>query len=430
MATVLATYYGGGGLIRNVQYVHKLGLYWILFLFVNSFSIWLFSRLMGRMGPFMQSLSIAEMMGNVYGKCPRIITALFGIARSIVSITIQIIAMVQAISICVDLDLVNARVVTIFAALILIFYDTFGGVRAVTITDIFQFLTFTIVIPFLAWLMLKKTGRSVIEVVAFLQTQEKFQLSSLLHFDTKLLSRVAMILCIMVPDMGTPEIMQRVYMSSGPTQAKKVFLYVCLLSVVISSFIRLIGLFVFVGGGEALPIEDIWCYIITNVSPTFKGVVCVSLLAMAMSTADSCLNACSVMVSHDILGTIQKEMADVYKLKIARSTTLVVGLSSMFLAFYCDDLLALLMLGFSFSIPVITAPALLAIFGFRGSSRTALIGMATGVLAILAWNKWVEPVTGINGSFICLYVSQWIGYDGRTLSIQTTERGRLGSLCI
>ncbi|MCT4696937.1 sodium:solute symporter family transporter [Candidatus Cardinium sp. TP] len=404
VATVLATLYGGGGLVRTVECVYTLGLYWIIIgVFVNSFSIWLFSRLMLRMGPFMQNLSIAETISNVYGKYPRIITALVGICTSIVSITMQIIVMVQSVSMCVDLDLFNARMVTIFAASILIFYSIFGGVRAVTFTDVLQFITFTIIIPFLAWFMFKKTGKSIVEVVALLQSQEKFQFSSLCHFDTKLLSMIAMCLCIMVPDVGTPQIMQRVYMSSGPIQAKKVFSYVSVLGFFITSLIFLIGLFVFVGASE-LPTGGIWHYILTNVSPIFKGMVCVSLLAMAMSTADSCLNACSVIVSHDILQSLQKEnkVSDVHQLKIARWTSLVVGLSSMFLTFYCKDLLELLMLCFAFSLPVITAPSLLAMFGFRGTSRTALIGMGTGALTILAWNKWVKSKTGIDGTFVCM----------------------------
>ena len=60
------------------------------------------------------------------------------------------------------------------------------------------------------------------------------------------------------------------------------------------------------------------------------------------------------------------------------------------------------MLSFSFSLPVITLPALLAVFGFRGTSRTALIGMGTGALAILTWNKWVKSTTDIDGSFVCM----------------------------
>ncbi|AXI24185.1 Sodium:solute symporter family protein [Cardinium endosymbiont of Sogatella furcifera] len=405
VATVLATYYSGGGLIRNVQYSYKSGLYWIILaLFINSFSRWILSRLMVCMRPFMHNLSIAETMGNVYGRYPRMITALVAVGRSIVCITMQIIAMVHAVSICVALDGFSARMVTICAALILISYSVFGGIRAVTITDILQFITFTLIIPFLAWLMFRQTGKSMVDIVAFLGTQERFQLSSLCHFDTKRLDMVAMALCVLVPDLGAPEIMQRVYMAADPHQAKTTFLYVSLFSFLITGFILLIGLFIFVGGGGALQSTDVWYYVTTHVPPLFKGAFCISLLAMAMSTADSCLNACAVIVSHDIWAPLQKPqtMDDLRKLKIARWATLIIGLSSMFLAFYCQDLFALLMLGFAFSLPVITAPALLAILGFRGTSRTALIGMATGAMAMVVWNKWVQAKTGIDGTFVCM----------------------------
>lgn len=404
VATMLATCYGGAGLVRSVQLVHSCGLYWIILaLFVNNFGIWLFSQLMLRMGPFMQHLSVAEMMGKVYGKYPRVMTALIGICMSIVTITGQIVVMTQAIGMCVELDLLNPRIITILSAGILIFYSVFGGVRAVTFTDVLQFVTFTIIIPILAWFIFQKTGKSFVEIFSLLHTQEKFQFSSLCHFDTKLVGMIAMSLSILMPSIGSPAIMQRVYMSSGPMQAKKVFLYVIFLGFLLTSFILLTGLFVFVTL-PALPIKAIWPYIMANVPSAFKGMVCISLLAMAMSTADSMLNSCSVMVSHDILAVIQnqKMITDVHKISIARWTTVIVGLSSMFLAFYCKNLLELLMLSFAFGLPVITAPSLLAVFGFRGTSRTALIGMATGAISIVAWNKWVKSTTGIDGSFICM----------------------------
>ena len=88
----------------------------------------------------------------------------------------------------------------------------------------------------------------------------------------------------------------------------------------------------FIGGESTLPVEGVWDYIMTNISPLFKGLVCTSFLAMAMSTADSYLNACSVIVSNDMVKILQKreKITDVYQFKIARWTTLLVGLSSMF----------------------------------------------------------------------------------------------------
>ncbi|WP_243519009.1 hypothetical protein, partial [Candidatus Cardinium sp. cBcalN1] len=82
----------------------------------------------------MQHLSMAETIGSTYGKYPRIMGAIVGICGGIVVITSQILVISEAIGMCVNL--VNPFLITILATLLLIFYSTFGGIRAVTYTDV------------------------------------------------------------------------------------------------------------------------------------------------------------------------------------------------------------------------------------------------------------------------------------------------------
>ncbi|TSJ80566.1 MAG: HD domain-containing protein [Candidatus Cardinium sp.] len=398
VATVLATAFGGGSLVREVQATHELGAWWITLSLLEVLGLWTISRLALRMGPFMGHLSMAETLGSIYGKYPRIIAAVVGICTSVVIITGQITVMSKAISICISL--VNPFVIPTLATLLLIFYSTFGGIRAITFTDVLQFLTFSVIIPLLAWFMFVKVGKPVAEIVPILQGHTKFQFSNVFHFNTQLASMILLLLSL-VAFYITPLYIQRLYMASSPVQAQKVFSYASVFQFVIISFITLIGLFIFVDAPD-LPKEAVWSYLITHIPTFFKGFVSISLLAMAMSTADSCLNSCAVMVSHDILESMQRETkaADTHQLKIARWTTLVVGLLSMLLAFRCQDLLELMYWGLDCAVPIIVAPFILAIFGFRGTSCTALIGMATGVFTILSWNKWIQPATEMDGSFL------------------------------
>ncbi|MGI2262380.1 sodium:solute symporter family transporter [Candidatus Cardinium hertigii] len=169
----------------------------------------------------------------------------------------------------------------------------------------------------------------------------------------------------------------------------------------IQVFIVVIGLFTFVSAPD-LPKEEIWSYIVTHIPPLFKGFITISLLAMAMSTADSALNTCSVMIAHDIVQSLQKEIFDARKLKIAKTTTLIIGLLSMMVAFKYKDLLKLVYWSLDCKVPILTAPFILAILGFRTGSFTALIGMATGLLTIVAWNIWIEPIIEIDGAFPCM----------------------------
>ncbi|WP_419241696.1 sodium:solute symporter family transporter [Cardinium endosymbiont of Nabis limbatus] len=400
VATLLATTYGGGGLVRTVQQVSNLGLYWIVFSLCMAFDFWVISLLAVRMSPFMQHISMPETIGKVYGKYPRIIVALASICASIANVTIQINVMSMAIGMCVDS--IDPRIVTICSTLILIFYAMFGGIRAVTFTDVVQFITFTMIIPLLGLFIFHKLDKPSTEIIPFLQSHENFQFSTVFHFDTKLVAMVALILSAVVSYVE-PTTIQRVYMSADPIQAKKVFLYASFFRLFIQTLILLIGLFVFVKE-PMLPVEKIWSYIMANVPSFFKGFISIALLAMTMSTADSKLNTCAVMVSHDILESIRgvKDISYTRQLLLAKTVALVVGLLAMILAFCCNDLLGLIIIIFDLSIPIITAPFLLAIFGFRGTARTALMGMVTGVLAILAWNEWVKSVTGIDGSFVAM----------------------------
>ncbi len=84
--------------------------------------------------------------------------------------------------------------------------------------------------------------------------------------------------------------MQRVYMASSTIQAKRAFFYSGILTFLIQIFIILIGIALFVVNPD-LAVQDIWGYIMANTPLFFKGLVCISLLAMTMSTADSALNS-------------------------------------------------------------------------------------------------------------------------------------------
>ncbi|AWN81720.1 sodium:solute symporter family protein [Candidatus Cardinium hertigii] len=423
VATTLATSWGGGQLVRDVEQVYDRGLYWMIFSCLSFADVWILIPLSLRMGGFIQHFSMPESMGSVYGKYPRFITALAGIASSIAIIASQINVMSLAISKCIETEQpIYIGCTTVAAALILIFYSTFGGIRAVTFTDVLQFVTFSAVIPLFTWFMFRQTGKSINDIAIFIHNQPKFQFSYVFHFDRNLFIMLSMVLGIMAAI--DPTTMQRIYMASSPRQANKVFLYSGLFSFLMIGCIIVASLFVFVSM-PTLSTAEVWPYIMNHIPSVFKGCICISLLAMTMSTADSKLNTCSVMVSHDIVESIKQCNIPLFQssslrfmvqplqwlarlientspIWLARLTSIVVGLCAMLLAFCCKDLLALLMLAIALYVPIVTAPFVLALFGFRGSSQTALIGMITGIVAILAWNRWIKPITGMDGSFFCM----------------------------
>ncbi|MGI2262372.1 sodium:solute symporter family transporter, partial [Candidatus Cardinium hertigii] len=111
VATVLATLYAGCTLLCNVECIYEYGLWWIIIVLVDCFGLCVISRLALRMNLFINHLSIAETMGEIYGKYSRIFTALIGICRCMIIITMQINVMSRSIS--MYLDSVDPFIITI-----------------------------------------------------------------------------------------------------------------------------------------------------------------------------------------------------------------------------------------------------------------------------------------------------------------------------
>lgn len=423
--TLLATSIGGVSLLTNVIRVYHHGLHWMIHMLFAPIELWVINRVALRTGPLMEDLSIADTIGKVYGKCPRIITALSSIFYCLFIVTIQIDALSLALTMCIDA--VDSRLVTILATLTLVAYATFGGIRAITITDVLQFITFTVIIFMLAKLMFSKTGKSILEIASFLHKQEKFQLSGSDHLQPWNLFLLVLHHCAFIFD---PILTQRIYMSSSPIQAKKVFLYASFLQMPIFIAIMLIGLFFFVNHpGLALSETKIWTYIMTHLPPAFKGCIAISILGMAMSTADSSLHVCSVLVGHDMMESIRGitgPTACAHQIRLAKLTSIVTSLLAMIIVFYAHNLLELLISSMELYESIVIAPLILAILGFRGSARTALIGMATGALTILAWNKWVIPSINIEGDFFCIVANGLAMMAAHYLLRQPANKGWTG----
>ncbi|TSJ81407.1 MAG: sodium:solute symporter family protein [Candidatus Cardinium sp.] len=427
--TVLATACGGGMLMRELPNIYKYGIHHIAFLLIiNAMKDYIISLLGFRMGPFMTHFSIAETIGSVYGKYPRVIAALLSICFSIGVVAIQINVMSLAIGMCIES--IDPRIVTVPATLILIVYSMFGGVRSVTITDILQFITIPIIILLIIKFVFVKIDKSFLEVALLIQKQEKFQFSRLFQFDKKLLT--VFLNSLWYGFFLYPPVIQRVYMSSGPIQAHKVFLRFTRFKVIILGCIALISVLVFIGD-PTLPLTAIWPYILADILPVYKGCLVIGLLAMAMSTVDSSLHTASIMVSHDIVESIRgvKSVSYVHQLRLAKLTTLVLGLLAMTVTIYYPDLFKLtnfaLTFLISFFVIAVIPPFILAVFGFRGSTRTALIGIATGTLVYFYSERWIEPAIGIPFKFFALIANGLAMIAAHYLLSQPADKGWTGN---
>lgn len=388
VASLLATQYGIGLLTVRVEIVHQAGARSTVVSFVSLMMAYLFYSFMSwfvsRMGPFMDHLSMGETIGMVYGKYPRIIIALAYVALSTIIVFQQIDLVSYNFKYLTSLD---PKIVAMLITVTIILYTTPGGIHAVTITDVIQFITFSITLPMLALWIMMQSGKSLSEMIILPETHKLSQ-----HGLLTSIIGTAIVKCSAMLGTINPAIMQRVYMSKNPQQASKIFHYTGIATLAIDSILFLIAKLIFFTK-STLPTAEIWPATIATMPALLKGWIAICLLAMAMSTADSHLNSCAITVSYDIMDSLRnKKNAYRLQLRLAKITVLAIA-GAAFIGNCCYDnlpFLTIVVLRIGCFTPIVTAPFILAILGLPGSPYGAIIGIATGLCTKIAWDQWVE----------------------------------------
>lgn len=177
--------------------------------------------------------------------------------------------------------------------------------------------------------------------------------------------------------------MQHMYMASSPNQAKKVFLYAAIIGLIITLCCLVAGGLIATWVPPDVKPNQILNYIMQHTSPLFKGLFCLSLLTLTMSTADSRLHICAVMISYDIISVLlpkwlRKNLSCRDHYKLTYIAVLIVAMSAVFLSLHSGYLATLRSMSNWFGrfyTPIIAAPFVLAVLGFHTGSSIALIGI-------------------------------------------------------
>lgn len=388
-ATIVATWISGSFMVFKLAKIYTEGWYFILPFIADSFTLLLTGLwLAPRMGEFLSNLSVAEALGDLYGRVVRVITAVCGILVSIGGIAIQFRVSAKVLTAVFGMEELYA---TLAAAGIVITYAAMGGIRAVTFTDIVQFFTFGAFIPLLA-LIIWNGIKNPDVVAAALQASPQFNYQALVHAPQRLVSSIALMLFYLIPAF-VPTVFQRVSMATNIQQVKRSFTYSFFLCLAITLLTIWIGILL-LGQNTQVDPSQLFHYIVEQYTyPGFKGLILVGTMSMVMSTADSHLNAAAVLLAHDVMKPLGVGLKN--EVLMAKLFSFLVGGLALVLALYKTDFLELALMAWSFYMPIVTVPLLLAIFGFRSSSRAVLIGMGAGGITVLLWDLYLA-YTGIN----------------------------------
>jgi Na+/proline symporter len=384
-ATITATYVSGSSFVIGITYGYLDGL--LDFFAVAGTCIGLIFTsyvLIPRMGEFLGDLSLPESMRKLYGKEVGIIITLAGFVVSVGIVALQLTILTSTLG---YLTGIYSNYLVLACAFVMIIYSMSGGIRAVVITDIVQFITFMIVVPGIGigiWYQLSQNNNHNAAVEVW---NHATALKSISGADY-----VTLFFLSMVPGF-TPTFYQRVTASRDTKQASQAFRYSSYMLLGYTFISSIIGIMLFVQNPN-IDQDKIFSFILDQYTfEGLRGITFIAVIAMAMSTVDSHLNTFGVMFTRDFckqLGFVQSEESE---LRIAKIATVILGISGVVLTFFLQDMIEIIIFTRNFYEPIVDVAFLSAMIGFRSTKKPVLIGMFAGFAVVIGWKtfQWLYP---------------------------------------
>ena len=394
-ATIVATWIFGSVISLNLLETYNNGLYFVLPALSDGLSFFIIAYFYApRMKDFLGNLSVAEAMGSIYGKQVRGITAISAVIPAIGNVAAQF--SILAILFIYLFDTLGGYTLVI-TGFIVIIYTTFGGIKSVTFTDVIQFFTFGIIIPMMIFLMWKGLDSND-ELWTVLKFNSLFDFKEVLDVNNpRFLSTLLLFLFFMLPGID-PALFQRISMAKNTIQVKRSFI---IAGIIITCFYMLVqfgGVLLLADKVTNIDQNNIFKYILdTYFNNGFKCILIIGITAMIMSTIDSYINVAAVLLAYDSMKSIGIELTERKQLVLVRIAALFIGIAGLLLSLFANNILNLILSTYSFYMPIVSVPLILAIFGFRSSSRAVLIGMLAGFITVIFFKLFSEIDSVIPG---------------------------------
>ena len=390
-ATIIATWISGSFFTVCVSQTYKEGVWFLPAALGDILSLLIIGYIFApRMKEFFGSLSVAETMGNLYGGNVRLITAISSIAQAIAMTALQIKVFAMLFSHFLAVSSIYATCISSF---VVIFYSAWGGIKAVTFTDVIQFFTFGIFIPLFLLFIWQVFGNTEIMLNSF-QTNPLLDYTQLIDWhNPKFFPNLVLLFWFLIPSFSSPTF-QRILMTKDTKQIHQSFKVAAIGYTFIILLICAIGILV-LSIDPTLEGDNIVMYMIDNYSFTgLKGITLIGIMAMVMSTADSWINTGAVIFAHDFCKPLGIKFKS--ELFLSRMFSILVGIGALLIVLFNNNLFKLFSLQANFYMPIVTVPLILSILGFRSSSRVVILGMISGALCAIIWTLYIKPVIGVD----------------------------------
>lgn len=388
--SISATFIGGGYTIGNSASVYTMGMVYAFALLGFSLKEILVGSLIApRMTRYTACHTVGDIIEMTYGKKAKFITGIFSllICGGILGAQIGALNAVFEISI----GGVNPMLATIISFVVLLIYAALGGMKAVILTDTFQFLILIIGIPLTFFIGLHHIGgwHHIAQATP----------TNYLHFLTNGHAWLFFILLFVTFIFGetlVPPYVQRLFMAKQTQYTARGLVLSGILSIPVFLICGAIGLIAYVSN-QHLSGNEPFIYVVNTMVPVgIKGFILASMLSIILSSAAGFLNAASISFVNDIIKPVKPNYPDKHLLFLARASTIIVGIIAVVFALAIKNVLSILLAAYNFWSPIILVPLIFAIFGLKARSRDFFAGATAGIIASLIWEYAFHTPFGVS----------------------------------
>jgi len=390
-ATLSASFIGGGFSMGNAEKVFLVGVSNIVALWGFSLKELLVAKFIApKIKHYPHAISVGDIMEPAYGKEARIFSGIFGFILCAGILGAQIGAIGYIFNLFLDLE----RTYGILIGMgIVIAYATIGGMRAVVWTDIMQFVVLAIGIPLVLFYGLEQLGGWDLA-----KSNIPASHLSLPTDATSLIALSSLFLTFLLGETLVPPYLQRLLIGKETKAVSKGTFLSGLFSIPFFAMTGLVGL-IALAMNPSLDANLAMPYVIKeSLPPLLQGIVIAAIISIIMSSADSFLNSAAIAFSNDVLKPLKKEPLKIEtELKVARVTTLLVGVLAVVFALSIDSILDILIYSYNFWAPTVLVPLAAALLGLNVSRKRFLAGSTAGILGVIVWNLLLNSPYQIDG---------------------------------
>lgn len=340
--------------------------------------------------------TLGDLASKMYGRKARIFA---GVISLVVSI-LMVIPQIQAIGKLGEyLLMLSPRGAIIGFGIVIVLYSVWGGMRAVSYTDILQAVVAMVALSWVLHVVVKKVGG--IDTALSSLPADKMRI---IHVDFLNRAKIALAFQIIPVYTLTPPVIQRMLMTGEKRQVRKTWYTTAVLYTIVGATTALIGICMASKKGHFMvgegTVRGLFIRLVKTLfidQPMTRNILFLGLLAIGFSTVDSFFHSIGVTLVQDIIGPIRELLKHqpLHGEKKVSYARMGVGFTGFFVICVAYALgghaVNILMLKYAILVyALIVIPVILGIFGIKSDtiSWASFSVVYMGTMVVLKLFHW------------------------------------------